>query len=268
MATPSDTRASTASGAPLARLVGWMLVLGLVLGATHGLRGVRADLPRVPLPAAPSATHRADPARTGSRTEARAALPEPRLRTAPVPLASVPRALIDATLATEDRGFYSHHGVAPAAFVRAAVANVTQGRTAQGGSTITMQLARNLYLTHERTLGRKFEEAQLAMKLERAYSKDQILALYLGSIYYGEGATGAREAAQRYYGKPLRSLTLGECAMLAGIPANPTLYSPLAHPERAVLRREKVLRNMLDTGAISPSEYGRAMLEPVSTRRR
>ncbi len=245
-----------------------MLVLGTVLALTHGLRAVRARLPGLPA-ATPRPTAAAPATPRGAPVlDARAAPPAPRVHPDVVPLARVPRALVSATLATEDRAFYRHHGVAPGALVRAAVANVTQGRTAQGGSTITMQLARNLWLTHERTFGRKLEEARLAMRLERAYTKDEILALYLGSIYYGEGAFGARAAARRYYGKPLASLSLAECAMLAGIPANPTAYSPLAHPERAVLRREKVLRNMLETGAITPAEFGRAMQEPVRPRAR
>jgi penicillin-binding protein 1A len=176
----------------------------------------------------------------------------------PVPLRAIPRSLVNATLSTEDRNFYHHWGVDLWGVARAAVTDVLHMRRTQGGSTITQQLARNLFLTHERSFTRKLKEVALAIELERNYSKDQILEMYFNQIYFGEGAYGVEAAAKTYFGRPLRELTLPECALLAGIPANPALYSPRRQPRAALLRRSKVLRNMLATGAITQVEYDNA----------
>ncbi len=175
-----------------------------------------------------------------------------------VPLKSIPRHLINATLSTEDRNFYKHWGVDLWGIGRAAVTDITHMRRTQGGSTITQQLARNLFLTHERTMTRKLKEIALAIELERNYSKDQILEMYFNQIYFGEGAYGVEAAAKTYFGKPLNELSLSECALLSGVPANPSLYSPRRRPKAALARRSKVLRNMLTTKAITQVEFERA----------
>ncbi len=181
----------------------------------------------------------------------------------PVPLRSIPRNLVNATLSTEDRNFYHHWGVDLWGVARAAGTDVMHMRRSQGGSTITQQLARNLFLTHERTFTRKLKELALAIELERSYSKDQILEMYFNQIYFGEGAYGVEAAAKTYFGKPLRELTLPECALLSGIPANPSQYSPRRSPKAAELRRSKVLRNMLVTHAITQVEFDNAMHAPL-----
>ena len=180
-----------------------------------------------------------------------------------VPLRQIPRHLINATIATEDRNFYQHWGVDLWGVARAAVTDVLHMRRAQGGSTITQQLARNRFLTHEKTWTRKLKEVALAIEIERHYTKDEILELYFNQIYFGEGAYGVEAGAKTYFGKPLRELTLPECALLAGVPANPSHYSPRRRPAAARARRAKVLRNMLTTGAITQVEFDNAMSAPL-----
>jgi len=181
----------------------------------------------------------------------------------PVPLRQIPHHLANATLATEDRNFYHHWGVDLWGIARAATNNALHLRATQGGSTITQQLARNLFLTHERTLTRKLKEVALAIELERNYSKDQILEMYFNQIYFGEGAYGVDAAAHAYFDKPVQQLTLPECALLAGIPANPSVYSPRRRPKAALARRAKVLRNMLTTRAITQVEFDNAINAPL-----
>lgn len=180
-----------------------------------------------------------------------------------VPLRQIPRHLVNATLSTEDRNFYHHWGVDLWGIGRAAMTNVLKMRKAEGGSTITQQLARNLFLTHERTLERKLKEVALAIEIERNYTKDQILEMYFNQIYFGEGAYGVEAAAKTYFNKPVQGLTLAECALLSGLPANPSLYSPRRRPKAAGERRSKVLRNMLTTRAISAAEYQNAIHSPL-----
>jgi penicillin-binding protein 1A len=136
-------------------------------------------------------------------------------------------------------------------------------RSTQGGSTITQQLARNLFLTHERTLSRKLKEIALAIEIERNYSKDQILEMYFNQIYFGEGAYGVDAASKTYFNKPVHELTLPECALLAGLPANPSVYSPRRRAAAAKARRAKVLRNMLVTHSISQVEFDNAVAAPL-----
>jgi len=186
-----------------------------------------------------------------------------------IPLKQVPRNLVNATLSTEDRSFYEHWGVDLWGVARAAVNDVLRMRRSEGGSTITQQLARNLFLTHERTFSRKLKEIALAIRIERTYSKDQILQLYFNQIYFGEGAYGVESAAKTFFAKPVQDLTLPECALLAGLPANPSLYSPRRRPQAALARRGKVLRNMLATRAITQVQFDNAMNAPlgVTTQR-
>ena len=180
-----------------------------------------------------------------------------------VRLNQIPRNLINATLSTEDRNFYQHWGVDLWGVGRAAVSNVLHMHTTEGGSTITQQLARNLFLTQERTMSRKLKEIALAVQIERAYSKNQILELYFNQIYFGEGAYGVEAGAKTFFGKPLAELTLPECALLAGLPANPSQYSPRRKPAASKLRRGKVLRNMLATKAITRVEFDNAIRAPL-----
>ncbi|MBE3597050.1 MAG: PBP1A family penicillin-binding protein [Hydrogenibacillus sp.] len=180
-----------------------------------------------------------------------------------VRLSEISPALIDATLAVEDRRFYDHIGLDPKRIVGAFIKNVSAGRILEGASTITQQLARNLYLSHERTLWRKFQEAVLAVKLERELSKEEILERYLNTIYYGNGAYGVEAAARAYFGKAAKDLTLAEAALLAGIPKGPSLYEPRGHPNAAKARRRVVLQAMVDDGRIRAEDARRAAEEPI-----
>jgi penicillin-binding protein 1A len=181
----------------------------------------------------------------------------------PVPLRQLPRHLINATISTEDRSFFHHWGVDLWGVGRAAIRNMLLMRRAEGGSTITQQLARNLFLTHERTVTRKLKEIALAVEIERTYSKNQILEMYFNQIYFGEGAYGVEAAAKTYFAKPVQELSLSECALLAGLPANPGSFSPRRRPAAAKARRAKVLRNMLATRAITQVELDNAMNAPL-----
>lgn len=176
----------------------------------------------------------------------------------PVSLAEIPAHLTAAVIASEDRRFYHHWGVNLAAIGRALLSNLRAGGVTQGASTITQQLARNLFLDQSRTVERKLKETVLAVRLERSFSKDEILELYLNRIYFGEGAYGVQAAAHRYFGKDISSLSIGEAALIAGIPANPSLFSPIRHPEAAMRRRNRVLRAMRDEGTITETEFQHA----------
>ena len=158
---------------------------------------------------------------------------------------------MDAVVATEDRRFYDHNGLDPYGLLRAMFANVRAGRYAQGGSTITQQLAKNLFLNSERTLSRKVEELALALWLEMRLSKADIMELYLNRVYFGAGAYGIEAAAQRYFDKSARTLTLGEAAVIAGLLKAPSKYSPLSNPGAARSRARVVLKKMLATGVIN-----------------
>jgi penicillin-binding protein 1A len=175
-----------------------------------------------------------------------------------VGLADIPPYLVDAIVATEDRGFRSHWGVDLGAIARAALENARAGHVVQGASTITQQLARSLFLTPEVSLTRKLREALLALRIEQTYSKDRILELYLNQIYFGHGAYGVQAAAWNLFGKDVSELGLSECALLAGLPKNPSGYSPRQHPERALARRSLVLSLMVDQGIVTRDEAAQA----------
>lgn len=184
----------------------------------------------------------------------------------PEELRNLPKFLRQATIAIEDRPFYKHHGVDPKGILRAAWVNLRRGGISQGGSTITQQLARNMFLSQERTFARKLKEIILAAELERRFSKDEILEMYLNEVYYGHGAYGARRASRLYFGKEPAKLTLGECALLAGLPRSPIWYSPYKFPERARQRRRQVLTAMVSERYITRDEYKQADDEPVTKR--
>ncbi len=188
-----------------------------------------------------------------------------------VPLGQMPPALKQAIIATEDARFYSHFGVDPMGIARAVYQNFRRGRIVEGGSTITQQLAKVLFLTPDRSLERKLKEAVLAVELERRYSKDRILEIYLNQIYFGHGAFGVEAASRTFFGKGVSELSPGECALLAGLPKAPATYSPFDHPDAAKRRRVIVLTRMVDTGAIRAEQakrLGESALSLVPPERR
>src|SRR5216683_367189 len=174
-----------------------------------------------------------------------------------VPLAQIPQSLRDAILATEDKRFYSHFGLDPIGILRALYQNYRRGRFAEGGSTITQQLTKVLFLTPDKSLERKLKEAVLALELERRYSKDRILEMYLNQVYFGHGSYGVEAAARTYFGKSVSELTVREAALIAGLPRAPTSYSPFDHADAAKRRREVVLRRMVEFGAVKEAEAKR-----------
>jgi penicillin-binding protein 1A len=180
-----------------------------------------------------------------------------------IPLDLVPPIVIDAVIATEDRRFNDHWGLDPVGLVRAALANLRAGRFAQGGSTLTQQLAKNLFLTSDRTMGRKLEELVLAVWLEMRLGKRDILELYLNRVYFGGGAYGIEAASQRYFDKSARELSTAEAAVLAGLLKAPSKYSPLSNPEAARARGRIVLTKMREFRVITPEEEAQARAEEV-----
>ena len=188
-------------------------------------------------------------------------------RRAVVRIGDVPRSLTYAILAAEDERFYQHSGVDYVGVARAALANFASGEVRQGASTITMQVARNFFLTKERTITRKFNEVLLAFKIESNLSKDQILELYVNQIYLGQRAYGFAAASQIYFGKPLAELSLAESAMLAGLPKAPSRYNPIANATRAKQRQHYVLRRMRDLQLISEEELAAADQDTVVVKR-
>jgi penicillin-binding protein 1A len=179
-------------------------------------------------------------------------------RRAVVKLSSVPKALTNAILAAEDERFFQHGGVDYVGVARAALSNFVSGGARQGASTITMQVARNFFLTKEKTFTRKFNEMLLAFKIEAGLSKEQILELYINQIYLGQRAYGFAAAAQIYYGKSLDGLGVAELAMLAGLPKAPSRFNPIVNPARAKLRQQYVLRRMQELGTITAAQASEA----------
>lgn len=184
-------------------------------------------------------------------------------RRIPVKLENVPQRLQDAFLATEDSRFYEHHGLDPVGIARAIFVAVNNGGASQGASTITQQLARNFFLTPEKTIIRKAREAVLAIEIENALSKQEILELYLNKIFLGYRSYGVAAAAQTYFGKNLDELTLSEMAIIAGLPKAPSTMNPLYSQKRAEERRNVVLSRMLDENKITKAEYDAAIKEPI-----
>ncbi|MFV0298036.1 MAG: transglycosylase domain-containing protein, partial [Hyphomicrobiaceae bacterium] len=182
-------------------------------------------------------------------------LAEPGQKNQFVKLDQLPPHLVNAVVATEDRRFFDHWGVDPSGLLRAAFANLRAGRTVQGGSTLTQQLAKNLFLTTDRTLSRKLDELVLSLWLELRLSKHDILELYLNRVYFGGGAYGVEAAAQRYFHKSARRLTVGEAAVIAGLLKAPTRYSPFNNPGFARARARVVLRAMQDAGFLGQAAY-------------
>lgn len=178
-------------------------------------------------------------------------------------LNQVAPAFIDALIATEDRRFYEHHGVDPIAVLRAIVSDLTHKKIREGGSTITQQLARNVFLNSERSFARKIREAALAMQLEDKLTKKQILELYVNNTYFGEGAYGIKAASQIYFGKLPSRLTVPESALLAGLPQAPSGYSPFHNLKAARNRRNEVLQNLVEVGKITPEQSTRYQAQSI-----
>ncbi len=187
-------------------------------------------------------------------------------RRIPVKLENIPPKLIEAVLATEDSRFYDHHGLDPIGIARAVYVAVMNRGVSQGASTITQQLARNFFLTPEKTIIRKVKEAVLAVEIENTLTKNEILELYLNKIYLGYRAYGVAAAAKTYFGKELNELTLSEMAMIAGLPKAPSTMNPLYSLKRAEERRNIVLGRMLDVKYISQEEFEAAKKEPIVAR--
>lgn len=175
-----------------------------------------------------------------------------------MPLAQIPKHLQQAIVAVEDARFYSHFGIDPMAIARAIYQNFRRGKIVEGGSTITQQLAKVLFLTPDKSLERKLKEAFLALELERRYSKDKLLELYLNQIYFGHGSFGVEAAAHTYFGKSVKELALPEAALLGALPRAPGSYSPFEHPVLARRRRTHVLNRMVEVGFVSQSEASQA----------
>jgi penicillin-binding protein 1A len=180
-------------------------------------------------------------------------------RRAFVPIGKVPQRMKQAIIAAEDERFYQHGGVDTLGILRAAAANLVSGGAKEGASTITMQVARNFFLSREKTLTRKMSEVLLAMKIEHNLSKDKILELYINQIYLGQRAYGFEAAARTYFGRPLDKLSLAETAMLAGLPKGPSLYNPVINPQRAQARQHYVLGRMKTLRMITDAEYRQAL---------
>ena len=187
-------------------------------------------------------------------------------RRIPLTLEQMPPELIQAFVATEDSRFYEHHGVDPLGIFRAVSVALVSGHASQGASTITQQLARNFFLSPERTLLRKIKEAFLAIRIEQLLTKDEILELYLNKIYLGYRAYGVGAAAQVYFGKSVDQLSLSEIALIAGLPKAPSTFNPLYSPERALSRRNVVLGRMLDQHYITQQEYDETRAMPLEAR--
>lgn len=181
-----------------------------------------------------------------------------------VPLSGVSPYVPEAIVANEDIRFYHHLGVDPIGILRAVWVNFRYGGVVEGGSTITQQLARGMFLTQEQTISRKLKEAVLALIIERKFSKEEILQAYLNQVYFGEGAYGIEAASQVYFGKHASQLTLAESAMLAGLPRGPNIYSPFVSPQAALKRRGTVLQGLVSAGYITQDQADAAQREPIA----
>lgn len=177
-----------------------------------------------------------------------------------VPYDKIPDLLKKGIIATEDRRYYDHGAVDIIGVARAFITNSMAGETLEGGSTIAQQTVKNIFLSNDRTMTRKLEELALAVQLERNYSKEEILELYLNTIYFGHGAYGVGEASRVYFGKEPGALDLSQCAMLAGLPQAPSAYDPISHPQEGAKRMTTVLALMAQEGYITPEEAAKSAM--------
>jgi penicillin-binding protein 1A len=186
------------------------------------------------------------------------------LRRTPISIKQIPPLLIKAVLATEDARYYEHPGVDFVGIIRAGVAVIQSGKKVQGASTITMQVARNFFLSRKKTYSRKIKEILLALKIDKELSKDKVLELYLNKVYFGKRAYGVAAAAQVYYGKPLKDLNLAQMAMIAGLPQAPSRNNPVNNPKQALKRRNHVLWRMKKVNFITQEQYEQAIRQPIT----
>ncbi|WP_425447567.1 transglycosylase domain-containing protein [Dethiothermospora halolimnae] len=176
---------------------------------------------------------------------------------------NMPKDLINAVVAIEDKRFFSHSGFDLVGIGRAFVNNIKAGEIKEGGSTISQQLAKNLFLSNEKTLNRKAKELILSIKLEEKYTKEEILEMYLNVIYLGDGAYGVQDASKKYFNKDVSQLTTEECAMLAGLPQAPSLYNPKKYINRAKKRQKMVIKAMVEEGFIEEGFVKKGTLKPI-----
>ena len=250
----------------------WLRYIALVFLALFVMGGVVAGLaaaliyPKLPSlniltdyrPKVPLRVYTSDGALIGEFGEERRSL---------VKIDAVPKKMVQAILAAEDDRFYVHGGVDYAGVLRAAFANLIAHGAREGASTITMQVARNFFLTREKTMTRKLSEVLLSLKIEHSLTKNQILELYINQIYLGQRAYGFAAASMVYFGKPLDKLSVAEMAVLAGLPKAPSAYNPVANPKRATLRQHYVLRRMRELKFITQEEYETAIAEHLVVRK-
>lgn len=234
----------------------WAIILGWSVAALALVLGTAVALLPVPAP------------RPTDPTIVYDALDHPIARLSPldrrpVALADIPPALQDGVIAAEDDRFYDHHGIDPASLLRAAWIDLRAARVVQGGSTLTQQLAKLLFLSPSRTLGRKLLELVYTLKLEAVYSKPQILDMYLNSVYLGNGAFGVEAAARTYFDRDVRQLDLAQAALIAGLPRGPSIYDPIAHPRAALARRNQVLQRMVTAGFLPAASARAAAAQPL-----
>jgi penicillin-binding protein 1A len=256
----SKGRSSRSLRSAIGRTFYWSAVAGLwlVIAAIGGLIWAGAHLPPIQsleIPKRPPTIKIVD-------QQGRMLATRGNMGGSAVPLKSLPKHVPQAFIAIEDRRFYSHYGIDPIGIARAFTANVLRRGVAQGGSTLTQQLAKNLFLTQERTLTRKVQEVALALWLEHKFSKAQILDMYLNRVYFGAGAYGIEAAAHRYFNKPAQKLTVAEAAMLAGLVRSPSRLAPSRNPQGAEKRAQLVLAAMVDMKFISDDAAKLALIEP------
>jgi len=247
----------------LLRLTGLLLALGLsaAIVVAIGLVMVYPSLPDISEltdyhPKLPLRVYSADGQLIGEFGEERRNL---------TPIAEIPKVMKDAVLAIEDARFYSHSGVDYKGVLRAALANLDNGKS-QGASTITMQVARNAYLSSEKSYTRKIFEVLLTFKLEHLLSKDQILEIYMNQVFLGNRSYGFAAAAETYFGKRLNRLNIAEAAMLAGLPKAPSIYNPISNPRRARIRQQYIIERMVENGFITPGQAQQARLQELKVR--
>ncbi|MFD0696135.1 transglycosylase domain-containing protein [Paenibacillus sp. GCM10027628] len=239
----------------------WTILIGVVLAGTGALslagfiyiRGLDVSKLNQPLPEATLVLDKfGKPASQLSAS-----------KVDPVQLSQMPKALTDAVVAVEDRRFFEHSGIDVKSILRAVMRDVVRGGYSEGASTITQQLARNLFLNADKTIGRKLKEAAYAIKIDMTFSKNEILEMYLNSIYFGEGSWGVQGAAKTYFNKNVQDLTLQEAAVLAALPKAPSKYSPFQDEAQALERRNTVLLLMRDEGKITQQAYDTAKAAPL-----
>ena len=261
---PSKRGPSKRNGAarsPLRRLIYWSLVLALwaLIAVVGTIAFAVSTLPPIQTLEVP----KRPPTIEIVGTDGRPLITRGEMSGTDISIKELPPYLPRAFVAIEDRRFFSHFGIDPIGLIRAAAANVLRRGVSQGGSTITQQLAKNLFLTQERTLWRKMQEVVLALWLERRFSKTEILELYLNRVYFGSGAYGVEAAAQRYFGKPAREVKVAEAAMLAGVVKSPSRLAPSRNPDGAERRARAVLAAMTELGFVTETMAKSALAQPA-----